>query len=417
MDSVWVAAYLGLAAVATGLSLLVALQTWEHRRYARSCMRRLDRHQPQGRAALIAPCKGIDLDLEENLRALFRQDYHDYEVTFVVESADDPACEVIRRMMAEHPAVAARLVVAGRATESGQKVHNLRAATADLSAEIAYLAFVDSDARPRPEWLRVIIARLDRPGIGATTGYRWFIPQRPSLANYLLYSINCGVTMLLGLRNQHWVWGGSWAIRREVFEAIALREAWQGTLSDDLMASRLLARAGLPTRFEPVAVVASPVDQPWRQTFAFLRRQYLVGRFYVPKWWALGLCGCTLTCLAWLGSLAAMLGSVLCNSPPWWLPLSACTALYLVGAFRGAVRQTLLRTYFPQQESALRQARRFDIWAGPLVTLVNWVAMLSSMFGRHIRWRGLVYRLFPGGQLRRLGTVLPCTSCSGIRGS
>ena len=38
---------------------------------------------------------------------------------------------VIRRVMAEHPAAAARLLVAGRATESGQKVHNLRAATAD----------------------------------------------------------------------------------------------------------------------------------------------------------------------------------------------------------------------------------------------------------------------------------------------
>ena len=74
---------------------------------------------------LITPCKGFDVDLEGNLAALLRQDYPDYEVTFVVESDADPACPVIRRVMAGHPQVAARLLVAGVAHHSGQKVHNL----------------------------------------------------------------------------------------------------------------------------------------------------------------------------------------------------------------------------------------------------------------------------------------------------
>jgi ceramide glucosyltransferase len=396
----WSVIYVSLASLAVLVSLLLALQTWEHCRHARSCMRTMDRHQPLGRVELIVPCKGIDVDLAGNLEPLFRQDYHDYEITFVVESPDDPAAETIRRLMTKHRAVQSRLVVAGRAAGSGQKVHNLLAATAGLSADIEYLAFVDSDARPRPEWMRLLIARLDRPGLGATTGYRWFVPARPTLANYLLYSINCGVTMLLGVHNQHWIWGGSWAVRRDLFEAAGLRDAWQGTLSDDLVASRVLASAGQPTRFEPVAVVASPLDLSWKDMFAFLRRQYLVGRCYVPAWWAFGLSFCSLVSLAWLSSLAAI-GVLLLDGSPWWrVPLGMCCTMYLVGVFRGVVRQRLVRIYFPQHVKAMRGAMFFDVAAGPLATLVNWLGMVASMFGRHIDWRGIRYRMLRGGQIR-----------------
>ena len=211
MDS-WLIAYLVLSGAALLLSVLLTVQTWEHRRYARSCMRGRDRHWPTGRAAVLVPCKGVDVDLDGNLAALFRQDYRDFELVFVVEDRDDPACAVIDRLIAGHPNVRARRIVAGRSSQSGQKVHNLRAGVAALGPDVQYLAFVDSDAAPRREWLRLLLARLSRPEIGATTGYRWFIPARPSLANYLLYSMNCGVMMLLGLRGQHWVWGGSWAI-------------------------------------------------------------------------------------------------------------------------------------------------------------------------------------------------------------
>jgi hypothetical protein len=399
MDSPFFIAYLIVAALAVGQALALTLQTWEHCRYARSCMKRQGRYRAAGRAAVFAPVKGGDVDLEANLRALFRQDHGEYELTFIVESTNDVACEVIRRVMREHPEVASRLVVAGRATDSGQKVHNLRVATDGLAPEVKYLAFVDSDAQPRPEWLRLLIARLDRPGMGAATGYRWFVPSQPTLANLLLYSINCGVMVLLGRQSHSLVWGGSWAIRRDLFDALSIREAWQGTLSDDLVASRLLREAGVSTRFEPVAVVASPLDLGGGEMLAFLRRQYLVGRCYSPRWWTLGLGGTTPAILAWLGSLAAVGWGLLAGTLPLWIPLGAAVALYLVNALRGGLRQGLVRTYFPGQYEQLRAARWFDVVASPLVAVVNWLVMLSSMFGRRIRWRGVEYHVGRRGRL------------------
>ncbi len=69
MDAYWLTVYLVLMGLVIIQSLLLALQTWEHRRYVQSCMRGLERHRPAGRVALFAPCKGIDLELETNLRA------------------------------------------------------------------------------------------------------------------------------------------------------------------------------------------------------------------------------------------------------------------------------------------------------------------------------------------------------------
>jgi len=394
--------YLALAAVALLQAFLLALQTWEHRRFARSRMRELDKPHPTGRAAVFCPCKGVDVGLENNLRAILRQDHHDYEVVFIVESAEDPACGLLRRVMAEHPRVKTRLVIAGPAVGCGQKVHNLRAGTANLDPGIQYVVFVDSDARPRREWLRSLL-RLDRPGIGASTGYRWFIPTRPTLANSLLYSINCSIGLLFGPGRYHLIWGGSWAMRRELFEQLGVREAWKGTLSDDLVVSRLVRRAGLGVNYQPPCMVASPLDYPGRAMLSFLRRQYLVGRFYAPRHWLMGLATGTNVNLVMLASLALTASGLIAGRPPFWIPLGVAAALYGIGVFRASVRQSLTSLFFPGLQPMLGGVRRFDIWAGPLATLVNWIGIVSSLVGREMVWRGFRYRLARAGQIQLVG--------------
>ena len=327
-----------LYCVFTGLALvlgaLVALQTWEHRRFARSRLKHLGVYPEKGPAVIVAPCRGLDEGVEENLRTLFFQDYEDYEIRFVVEDEDDPIYPIIRRLMAAHRRVQSRLIVAGRATTCGQKVHNLRAATADLPERVEYLAFVDSDARLRRQWLRGLVSRLDDPNVGASTGYRWFVPARGTLANHLLYSVNTNVAMFFGCHSPTVVWGGSWAIRRDMFESLGLRGAWRGTLSDDLVVSRLLRRAGLRVLFEPACMVTSPLDTTLGQMLSFVRRQYLMGRFYLPRWWALALLLTTLITLPMVANLGVLAWFLATGSPWAWLAAGAGGALYGWGAGR-----------------------------------------------------------------------------------
>ena len=390
-------------------AVLAGVQTYEHRRFARSRLRSLDRWGPTGRVVLFVPCRGLDEGLEDNLHALFEQDRADYEICFIVENRADPACPIIERVMGRHPEVVSRVVFSGPAGHSGQKVHNLRMATEHFPPGTKYLAFADSDARPTRRWLRALLSRLDRPEVGASTGYRWFLPTKATLANHLVYSINCGVASLFGRRSPTFLWGGSWAIRRDMFQRLGIREAWHGTLSDDLVASRVFREAGLRVEFEPAAMVASPLDMSFRQVLGFVRRQYLIGRFYAPGLWLFALTFVTFANLALWGSFGLMGWCLATGSI--WLPIPAgiFSVLYLSDVFRGLVRQDTALAYFPELKESLGRARRFDIFGGPLFGLFNWFLMLGSTLGRHMTWRDVTYRMCRAGRIRLVRREDPIT--------
>ena len=399
MYAPWFVAWMLIAVLATVQFAILTWGLWENRRFARARLRKAWPCEAEPRVALFAPCKGLDVGLAENLRPLLEQDYSNYELTFIVESADDAACDVLRRLIVDYPCVAARLFVAGAADDTGQKVHNLRAATAELADDIEVLAFVDSDARPRRDWLRRLVARLPHAGVGAVTGYRWFRPTRPTAAHLLLYGINSAVATGFGPGGHHLIWGGSWAIRRELFEALGLRNAWRQTLSDDLVATRLVHRAGLRVDFEPACMVVSPVDGNLRQALEFVRRQYVIARAYVGRWWLLALVGGTLPVLTFWGGLTALALGLWQHADWTWMPAVVCPAYYAATLVRGCQRWLLGRLYVRDQSPLMARIAWLDIWTGPLVTLVNWLAIVSSLFGSHLRWRGIDYRLARGGRV------------------
>ena len=121
------------------------------------------------RANVIIPCKGMEHQLRENLTAFLHQDHPNFEITFVVERATDPAVQLIRNLQKENRCIKTRLVIAGRTEECGQKVHNLRRATEDLPIDVDVLVFADSDANPKSTWLRWIVNRVGRENLGART--------------------------------------------------------------------------------------------------------------------------------------------------------------------------------------------------------------------------------------------------------
>ena len=262
-----------------------------------------------------------------------------------------------------------------------------------LAPRIRYVVFADSDAGPRPHWLRAAVARLDVDGAAAVTGYRWFLPERPSWANHILYSVNCGIMSLMGRRSHYLLWGGPWALRRDTLETIGLDEAWHGTLSDDLVASRVLRRARAAVWFEPACIVASPMDYSLRDMFAFLRRQYLVVRYYgrcyggrwpfcsaqrriwpcwrPPSWWA------------------SRLGRAARRWRSWSRP--RCCSMGWASVIAGWCRTWYTRIFPGGRRPSAR--RGFDIWLGPVAGIVNFLALASSVFGRHICWRRSSYRM------------------------
>src|ERR1044072_5825211 len=80
--------------------------------------------------SVIAPSLGLEHGLSDNFRALLTQDYPAYEILFVFDRTDDPAVDVLSELSSDR--VTARLIFSGPATDSGQKVHNLRLAVNEI---------------------------------------------------------------------------------------------------------------------------------------------------------------------------------------------------------------------------------------------------------------------------------------------
>ncbi len=260
------------------------------------------------------------------------------------------------------------------------------------------LAFVDSDARPAADWLRQLVQRLDQPGVVAATSYRWLVPRRSTPANFLVHALDASVAPLIGPGRHHLVWGGSWAVRRDAFERVNLRGAWRGTLSDDLVAARALRSLGR-VQFEPGAMVSTEIDFDFGGMFEFVRRQFTIGRFYAPEFWALAtLFGCAQQGVLWIGAALVPVAWMFGGWPR--LAVLAAGLLYGLQVLRGWLREDAARHFQPEGYRRTAAARRFAVWLGPLVGLLHCWGLLRALSVQCIEWRGIGYAIYPGGQTR-----------------
>lgn len=357
------------------------------------------------RANVIIPCKGMEHQLRENLTAFLHQDHPNFEITFVVERATDPAVQLIRNLQKENRCISTKLVIAGRTEECGQKVHNLRRATEDLSIDVDVLVFADSDASPKSTWLRWIVNRIGRENLGARTGYRWMIPKNKKVPTLLGCTINNALASFLGRGKHYLVWGGSWAIHRNIFDAVGIREAWSGVLSDDLVASRALKTANLEIEFEPQCVCTTVVEFNWSSLTEFMRRQLLIGRRYSPMYWLGSLLVVVTSQLGFWGGLVGGILAVSAGYSIGYWALLSTVGLYLLGVARAVVRQNIGRSN-DHTWRRHRRARKFDMFCGPFTGFVTAAMLLASMFGNTISWRGISYFVGRGGRVLLVGRRL-----------
>ena len=345
---------------------------------------------------IIAPCRGVDEGMSENLAALFDQDYPEYEILFVVDDAGDAAVSVIEEEMNRRDtenSPDARLVIATKATDCSQKVANLREAVLHVSARSRVFVFVDSDARPAKNWLRSLVAPLENEGAGATTGYRWFISEKPTFATEINSVWNASIASALGANTRsNFCWGGSMAMRRDTFERIGMSEKWRGTLSDDFAVTRAMNEAKLPIIFVPLAMCASIENCSFREMLEFTTRQMKITRVYAPKLWLLSLIGSGLFNTVMLAAILI----VIFNRQNLMSVAVAITTLFLVGIFSvgkaylrlKAVRLTLTTHDIQLRRQIFAQLTLFLF--APLIFFYNSVAALLS---RRMTWRGTTYEL------------------------
>ena len=347
-------------------------------------------------ASVIAPCRGLEAGLRDNLTALFEQDYPAYEIIFVSDRVDDPSLGVIEEIIkSENHAkrVSARVVIAGEAVDCGQKVHNLRAAVAIVDGRSEVFVFVDSDARPQPGWLRSLVAPLVDDRTGAATGYRWFIPVSGGIASHLRSVWNASIASALGAReDKNFCWGGSTAIRKSTFEKLQIRERWLGTVSDDFTMTRVLQEAKLPIRFVPACLVASLDDCNFKELLEFTNRQLKITRVYAAHLWKPVLIGSLLFCAAFFGGLALVIARAILHLP-YALPLALLFLIYVLGAAKAYVRHKAVAIPLAGYQIQLSKSLSAHLLLWPFASALYLCNALAAAFSRRIEWRGITYEL------------------------
>jgi ceramide glucosyltransferase len=331
------------------------------------------RSNARPRVVVFCPCRGVDPGFRDNIHSILNQDYPDYRAIFIVDSAADPATRLLSDLNAT-------VLVAGEAITRGQKVHNLIHGVERGAGNADVFIFCDADARFSKEWIQRLIAPLEQENVGVSSGYRWYAAENGSLPALLRSTWNASVVTALGDHGRNFAWGGSMALRRDVFDRIGVREAWEGALSDDYAVTHAALRSGRKIAFVPECLIPSYGDCTWRELLEFTTRQILIARVYDPATWRMALVTQTIFNLAFWGALLLPW--------PYWM---VTPVLYALAGIKSLIRYEAVATVLP--EGALSKHRASYILLAPLTALLFEYNLIRSAFTRSMTWRQIRYRL------------------------
>ena len=358
------------------------------------------------KAAVILCLRGSDPFLEATLRALARQEYPDYTVFIVVDSAADPAASVVERFVAAAPP--GRFVVGvlrDPLPTCSLKCSALIQALGALDPSYAVAAFIDADAMPYPTWLRDMVAPLADANVGATTGTRWYAPTSKELGTLVRYVWNVGAAAQTWLND--WAWGGSMAVHTRTVRGACLPEALAGALSDDITVERQMRRHHLKVRFVPQAIMVNRECVSLPDFFRWLERQMIIAKLG-GHGWGLVVLQAALLLFSQPAALVLVLAAAaagareqaaLCATG--WLAYWASTCACVL-AHERVVREILRRT----RGESLPPNRALGWRLLPALALVHVVhplALMRAALRRSIPWRGVSYAIGKDGEIRLQG--------------
>lgn len=340
-------------------------------------------------AAVMLPVRGLDEGFDANLRAILSQSYPTYRVVVVSDEPDDPAAIRAKEIGTEFPRVPLHVVVSEESDLPG-KANALRSGLSHLESRDEVIAFADADIRPPADWLRQLVQPLADPTVGAATGFRWYIPPRPTFWSLVRAEWNAVSANVLFDPRRAFAWGGSCAIRRDRLPALRLDERWRGVLSDDLVLTQAVREAGLAIACAPAALVPTFEGGTRASCLEWCLRQMTMATLYLPivRRYAVA------AFAVFDGSIGfgvASLAAAFAWGPAYLVP----AVLFLAPIPSAIAKASLRRQAFFSASPTVAQAWRVPPWRTAIAVLaVPWVMAWGLIQTRRptvVAWRGRLY--------------------------
>lgn len=362
----------------------------------------------QQRAVVVIPVKKLDpVRGPAFFRILLNQRYADYRILVTMENEQETAASWLVEALgmapgdrgwhsggsgrAKEPISAGlrgvKFIFAGPTFGGGQKVHNQIEALKELEPEDRRVVFGDADMQCGQDWLARLTAPLNVGTHPVSTTYRWLVPVQATIPNLLMSVINAGVATLGGREAWNNLWGGSMALVREDFDALAVPSLLEGSLTDDLRLGKCIRRSGRRIACLRSLIVPTDIDFSWRMAFEFGRRQYYMVRHYAPFFFKFALIATTIYNVGFLSALwEAWHGNRVASF--------ALGFVLVCDQLRALARWNVIRSLFPPPVvDRLRMARWMEHLGTPLFMTVHSLFVWSALATRTIRWAGIHYRV------------------------
>jgi ceramide glucosyltransferase len=329
--------------------------------------------------SILKPVAGVDDSLEANLHTFFLQDHPHYEIVFGVQGEEDPALELIRKLMRDHPDVDARVVVHDGGRGINPKVSNLRAMLTAARHDLVVVS--DSNIRVHRGYLREMQSEMHRPQVGLVTSLFAGIGERTLGAlvenSHLNATVVAGVVVPSEVFGHPVAVGKSMMFRRSLIEKIGGLESVAYVLAEDYVIGRMFHEAGFDVRLCPSPVMNVNSNSTLA---AFFRRQLRWSMIRV-RLQPFAFMVEPLTVPLFTAAIMLLLGA-----PPWW------TLGWAVGVtvVRDATQWIVMRG-------------TPGLWRALLVIPIREVLVVGVWMAtfpkRHITWRGNRVRVSAGTRL------------------
>lgn len=333
---------------------------------------------------LLKPLKGMDASTRDCLHSWLTQDYGGaVEVLFGVADAADPACALVRELMAAHPQVPARLLV-GAGPALNPKVATLARLEAEARHELVLAS--DADVWAPPDFLAQAVTAWAGTGDGLVHAFYRFTGARGWAMRWEAFAVNADfwsqVLQARSLGPMRFALGAAVLLSRRRLAALGGFAGLGGFLAEDRELGRRVAAAGGRVMLTPVVVECRAAPQGFREVWAHQLRWARTLRAVQPAGYTLSLLGnATLWPLLWM---------VTQPSPS---SLAGGGAL-LVGR--------MLQGFLLERRMNRRAEAASALWAlgKDLLQVALWVAAWA---GRRVCWRGVPLRVGRGGRLQETG--------------
>ncbi len=353
-------------------------------------------------AAVLLPVRGLDEGFDDNIRGILGQAYPRYRLVVISDAPEDPAAGRIRVLAPACPHVPVTFVISDPEGLAG-KVNALRTGLRHLSPEDEVVVFADADIRPGIDWLRQLVQPLADVTVGAATGFRWYVPPRPSFWSLVRSEWNAVSANVLFDGRRNYTWGGSSALRTALLPRLRLDERWREVLSDDLLVTKSVRDAGLRIVYAPAALVATVEDADRPLCMEWCLRQMMMATLYLPivRRYATGAFAVFDGAIL-LGLLSLALAPIL----SWSYLVPA--ALFLVTLPATVAKATIRRHALLSGAPHVTEGWRVPAVRTALAALaVPWIMVWGLLGTRRpstVRWRGRVYDVRDPWHVRLIGS-------------